>query len=184
MAPGRRKAHRRVMEPSLAEPTRAPWRTTATLALTTLLVVAVVGLTVRYRHDHRDEWVHREVAWWGFDVSLDGRTLTFHGGGVGPCTEPTGVSFSSDPTQGGQVLATLQTRTQVVRDGRPLLCEAVMSIDGPVESITLDRPVPDGTIITDGRSPDASGPSSCRARTQVVRAPTSIGFAPGCTAEG
>jgi hypothetical protein len=147
--------------------------------------VAVVGLTVRYRHDHRDEWAHRSEAWWGFDVSPDGRTLTFHAWGTGPCTDATGVSFSSDPTEGGQIAATLDTRTQVVRDGRPVLCNAVLSLDGAVERIHLDRPVPDGTIITDGSSsgPPTSVPCATP-RTQIVRAPTVLGPFPACTAVG
>ncbi|MGZ4693956.1 MAG: hypothetical protein ACXWA3_10040, partial [Acidimicrobiales bacterium] len=146
------------MDSYLAESTRAPWRKTATVALAMALLVGAVGLTVRYRHDHRDEWVRRTEPWWGFDVSGDGRTLTFHGRGVGPCTEAAGVRFSSDPTQGGQIQASLKTRTQVMRDGHALFCDAVLAVDGPTEgpaeSITFDRPVPDGTVISDGMPSD------------------------------
>ncbi len=172
------------MDTYLAESTRAPWRRGASLGLTVVLLLAAVGLTLHYRHDHRDEWVHQSEPWWGFDVSTDGRTLTFHGRGSGPCTEPTGVTFSADPTAGGQVLATLETRTQVVRDGHPLLCDAVLSLDGPAESMTFERPVPDGTVISDGAPPDALGWSSCRAKVQLVRAPTTWRSFQGCTTEG
>ena len=124
------------------------------------------------------------MAWWGFDVSSDGRTLTFHGRGSGPCTEPTGVTFSSDPTAGGHVLATLETRTQVVRDGHAVMCAAVLSLDGPAESMTFERPVPDGTVISDGAPADGLWPSSCQAKSQIVRAGTLWRSFQGCTAEG
>src|SRR3954471_4394078 len=175
------------MDSYLAESTQAPWRRAASLVMVALLLLAAVGLTLRYRHEHRDAWSHAAVPWWGFDVSTDGRTLTFHGKGTGPCTDPTGVSFSSDPTEGGTLTATLETRTQVLRDGDPVFCAAVLSLDGPVERIRLDRPVPAGTVISDGAPQELLWPSSgsgCRARAQVVRIPTTVPPYRACTAEG
>ena len=95
------------------------------------------------------------------------------------------MTFSSDPTAGGQVFATLETRTQVVRDGHPVFCAAVLSLDGPAESMTFDRPVPDGTVISDGalqRGRLAGGRVGCE--SQIVRAPTTWGPLQGCTTEG
>jgi hypothetical protein len=172
-------------ERTLPEPARAPWRTVGSFALVVVLLVVAVGLTMRYRHDHRDEWRHETEPWWGFDVSSDGRTLTFHGWGSGPCTEATGVSFSSDPGEGGQISATLDTRTQVVRDGHPVFCSAVLSLDGPIERIRLDRPVPDSTIIVDGSTSGPPDGHPCAGnKVQVVRAPTVLRAFPGCTAVG
>ena len=177
--------HRRGMDSYLAESTQAPWRRAASLGMLVVLLLAAVGLTFQYRHDHRDEWVHATAPWRGFDVSTDGRTLTFHGWGSGACTEVTGVSFSTDPTEGGQVAATMETRTQVMRDGRALFCNAALSLDGPIERVRLDRPVPDGTIVVDGDTTGAPEAHPCAGTaTQVVRAPTTLGIFPGCAAVG
>ena len=177
------------METDHAVTTPAPWRSTAALALTMALLVLGVAVAVRYRHDHRDAWVTGTVAWRGFDVSEDGRTLTFHGWGSAPCIEPTGVSFSSDPTHGGEVTALLETRRQSVRDGHDLFCPASLQIDTPIRTVTFDHAVPDGTIITDGVPGDLPGdlvdPMFCgRPQTQVVRSPTTIGPTLTCTLAG
>ena len=159
--------------PAPAGVTSSPLRTTLTVALVVALLVLGASLTLRYRHDHRDEWGHDVVAWRGFDVSDDGRTLTFHAWGTGPCAEPTGITFSSDPTVGGPVTATLDTRWPHVRDGHVQFCNASLQIDSPWKSVTLDRPVPDGTIITDGTPADQLDPMFCgHPVSQVVRAPT------------
>jgi hypothetical protein len=159
------------------------WRSRAVLVSALAFVVLCAGLTLSYRRAHRDEWKRGTAAWQSFDVSSDGRTLTFHLTWIGSCTRISGVHFSSDPTAGGDLTATLETRTQTMRDGHSLFCSLGMAVGGTAHAVTLDRRVPDGTLITDGSTRDAE---TCgRRASQAVRAPTSAGpVTYGCTLEG
>jgi hypothetical protein len=173
--------------PAARHPAPGRWRTRLAIGLALTFIVACAGLTLSYRHAHRNVWTKDQAPWQGFDVSSDGRTLTFQAVGIGDCTKVSGVDFSADPTAGGAVTAVVETETQTTRDGHPVFCTLALSLNAASYSVTLDRPVPDGTIIMDGSSSEhASSWLTCgRRATQVVRAPTSVGSAVrGCTAEG
>ena len=157
---------------------RARWRLPVTLLLIAALVGGAAGLVVRYRHDHTDRYTRDTAAWRGFDVSDDGRTLTFHGWGGSPDAQPDGVTFRSDPTQGGAVTAVFHERYLVWHDGHGMFARASWQFDTPVQSVTFDRPIPEDTVITDGATTFDVGVCA-HAVSQPVHAPTTLGgFAP------
>ncbi len=148
---------------------RTWWRRPAILALSVILLAVAGELVMRYRHEHTDRYYRETVAWRGVDVSEDGRTLTFHGWAAGSGAQPDGVTFSSDPTAGGSVTAVIHSRTLNYRNGHVVFSPLDLKADTPIQSVTLDQPVPQGTVITDGTvEPDFCG----HLVSQTVQAPS------------
>ena len=65
----------------------SPWRTRLAIGLALAFIVVCAGLTVSYRHAHRNVWSKDQASWQGFDVSSDGRRdVTFPEGITGEVT--------------------------------------------------------------------------------------------------
>jgi hypothetical protein len=110
------------------------------------------------------------VPWSHFTTSPDGRTLSFEGRIGLICWKPDRVELK----RGEPIVATVYYEVQVVRDGQSMFCTLGGARLAPV-SITLDEPLPDGTLIVDGFDPNQDGR---RAGDNCPRMEQRVGDAP------
>jgi hypothetical protein len=134
------------------------------LAWTALVVVVAVGAVAGwYWFNLRDEYERRPVPWQRFEVSPDGRTVTFFPYAAGSCDEPAGVDIAGDVAS-GSIEATVRYEQLIRRDGHPVMCDLGLAIGRPVLH-TFDEPLDPDLVVVDGAPDDElSCPDSGRQR--------------------